>query len=230
MYGKSASGSSLDAETNLHQNYYRDYDPLSGRYIQSDLIGLGSGTSTFGYVGQNPISLSDRSGLCPWCPGAVGAVIGGITAGMSYNASNPNGSTGSLLGAMAAGAAIGAAAYTPAGWGLLGNMLAGAAAGASGDAIGQYLGKKDEAKACGKTFNFYQEWDGLETLTMAGVGAGAAGLGYVAVPYANAMYSSVAPYAGLTSAQQAVVAATVSGVAQEAATVALPTSVGGARR
>ncbi|PRC90564.1 RHS repeat-associated core domain-containing protein [Solimicrobium silvestre] len=63
MYGKSASGSSLDAETNLHYNYYRDYDPSTGRYVESDPIGLGGGISTYGYVSANPFSYVDPTGL-----------------------------------------------------------------------------------------------------------------------------------------------------------------------
>jgi RHS repeat-associated protein len=33
-------GQYFDAETGLHQNYFRDYDPKTGKYIQADLIGL----------------------------------------------------------------------------------------------------------------------------------------------------------------------------------------------
>jgi RHS repeat-associated protein len=34
------------AETGLNQNYERDYDPLVGRYIESDPIGLNGGINT----------------------------------------------------------------------------------------------------------------------------------------------------------------------------------------
>ncbi len=62
-------GQYFDAETNLHYNYFRDYDPEIGRYVQSDPMGLEGGISTYGYVGGDSLGNIDMYGLLygvPW--------------------------------------------------------------------------------------------------------------------------------------------------------------------
>jgi|WetSurSiteA1Bulk_404760.scaffolds.fasta_scaffold46612_2 RHS repeat-associated protein len=52
-----------DGETGLDQNGQRDYNPGSGRYIESDPIGLSGGINLYGYVGNDPIDRIDPRGL-----------------------------------------------------------------------------------------------------------------------------------------------------------------------
>ena len=53
----------VDQETELFYNYFRDYDPQTGRYVQSDPIGLAGGINTYGYANQNPLRYVDPLGL-----------------------------------------------------------------------------------------------------------------------------------------------------------------------
>ncbi|MFJ3926265.1 RHS repeat-associated core domain-containing protein [Streptomyces sp. NPDC090022] len=55
-------GQSFDAETGLHYNLHRYYDPHTGRYISPDPLGLAPSTNPYAYV-PNPFVLSDPLGL-----------------------------------------------------------------------------------------------------------------------------------------------------------------------
>lgn len=55
-------GQYFDKETNTSYNYFRDYDPSIGRYVQSDPIGLGGGINTYSYVGAAPLDYADPDG------------------------------------------------------------------------------------------------------------------------------------------------------------------------
>lgn len=56
-------GQYADAESGTHYNYFRDYNPETGRYQTSDPLGLEGGLNTFAYAGGNPLSFIDPLGL-----------------------------------------------------------------------------------------------------------------------------------------------------------------------
>ena len=70
-------GQYYDKYSGVNYNYYRDYDPTTGRYIQSDPIGLHGGLNTFAYVGSNPLIRVDPLGLTTihFYPGTGIAVV-----------------------------------------------------------------------------------------------------------------------------------------------------------
>jgi RHS repeat-associated protein len=92
-------GQYYDQETGLNYNYFRDYDPAIGRYIQSDPIGLAGGMNVYGYVGNNPNSAIDPAGLDAYVIAtpngngysfyAHGSVQNGVISG-AFNANTTN--------------------------------------------------------------------------------------------------------------------------------------------
>jgi RHS repeat-associated protein len=62
-YGLRFPGQQYDGLMGLHYNYFRDYDPATSRYVESDPIGLRGGANTFAYVMSNPLMQTDMRGL-----------------------------------------------------------------------------------------------------------------------------------------------------------------------
>jgi RHS repeat-associated protein len=56
-------GQYYDQETGLHYNYFRYYNPQTGRYITPDPIGFYGGVNLWPYVAGNPLRWIDPYGL-----------------------------------------------------------------------------------------------------------------------------------------------------------------------
>ena len=71
-------GQYYDAEIGVNYNYFRDYDPMIGRYMESDPIGIWGGLGTYSYVANDPLRYLDPTGENihgNWCgPGGGGPV------------------------------------------------------------------------------------------------------------------------------------------------------------
>jgi RHS repeat-associated protein len=63
VYNPRFPGQLFDSEDNLNYNYFRNYDPTLGRYVQSDPLGLGAGVNTYSYTQDIPTKYSDPRGL-----------------------------------------------------------------------------------------------------------------------------------------------------------------------
>lgn len=61
-------GQYFDQETGQHYNYFRDYNPAIGRYVQNDPIGLDGGLNTYVYALDNPVVYIDPDGKLPFIP------------------------------------------------------------------------------------------------------------------------------------------------------------------
>ncbi|MCS4298242.1 MULTISPECIES: RHS repeat-associated core domain-containing protein [Acinetobacter] len=71
------AGQYYDSEVGTFYNYFRDYNPATGRYVQSDPLGLFDGPNTYAYAYSNPVSYNDPTGQ--FVPILAGVAIGAGT-------------------------------------------------------------------------------------------------------------------------------------------------------
>jgi RHS repeat-associated protein len=57
------AGYRYDSETGLYYVHARYYNPILGRFLQTDPIGTAGGNNLYAYVGNDPINLFDPTGL-----------------------------------------------------------------------------------------------------------------------------------------------------------------------
>lgn len=79
QYNLRFPGQLYDPQSQLSYNYYRDYNPRTGRYIESDPIGLNGGVNTYLYANANPLMYTDPQGLVA---GVDDLVVGGSVLGV----------------------------------------------------------------------------------------------------------------------------------------------------
>jgi RHS repeat-associated protein len=140
-----------DFATGLHYNFYRDYDPQTGRYLEPDPIGQFGGANLFMYARDNPLLFTDPSGTFPPLVGAIllGGGFGGVLGGLGEFLANVEAGcqdrdqfegvleaavVGALLGGFSGG--VGAAAEA-AGLGVVGAAALGAVGSAASSAAAE---------------------------------------------------------------------------------------------
>jgi len=135
-------GQYVDVESGLQYLVARYYDPSTGQFTSVDPVVAVTQTA-YGYAYDNPVNLTDPSGQCPWC---VGAIIGGITGAVTGAIGCFTGDmsakecAASVVGGAIGGAVGGACAASTLG---VGAAACGAAGSLTDDLIQKYVFGQD---------------------------------------------------------------------------------------
>ncbi len=110
------SGQNADAETGLHANWFRYYDPTIGRYVQKDPIGLLSGDVTqYQYARGNPNAWIDPFGLFVPAGGKIVVDVAAVAASIAAGSAGTAGAVvvaGTTIATMSVGTIVAAGGAT----------------------------------------------------------------------------------------------------------------------
>ena len=144
-------GQYYDAESGLHYNRHRYYDPMAARYINQDPLWLSGGWNQYAYVAGNPIIGIDPFGLAPKCktPPKCHCGMNPITKGLIVGAT-----VGALVGIGIVTAGFGDLAVSGAAASIWEVLDAGgvATAGFTGSEFGSVAGVTYQAIRHGPTY------------------------------------------------------------------------------
>lgn len=218
------TGKERDEETSLYYHGARYYAPWLGRWTSADPAGLVDGVNVYAYVSNNPLALSDPTGLWGWREVAVIAAV--VVVGTVVTVATAGAAAPLIAGAVASVGLSGAAATVATGVavGAVAGAVGGAAAGAAGETTrqvvhGEQLSGRRIAAAAGRGAVegavIGGAIGGAAALATTTAGAAlAAGAGRVAQRVVPAAARSFAASAGRTVASSARALAQAPGIRQ----------------
>jgi RHS repeat-associated protein len=170
-------GQWFQSESGLHQNWMRDYDPTTGRYLQADPLGLIAGMNVYGYANQSPMMYIDPRGENPVIVAGIvaGALIGGGAGYLETGCWE-----GALAGAIVGGLIGGGAGLLP--HGMLTTFGAGSGEGFAGLAIAHLLASEN---FCGCTS---RPWSWKRAFGISAMSGGGAVFGWAAAGAGTGYY------------------------------------------